>query len=113
MKLPVQLTGSSKTFVRLALTCLLLLLGARVGHAQPQYVSIGISSPPPVNAAAGYVTVPVLLCTNTTQTITVQYHTQDGDAIAPDDYTTTSGTLVFAPGQTQANIVVPIVNHTD
>ena len=40
--------------------------------------------------------------------VTVQFHTEDGTATAPEDYTATSGTISFAPGQTTATIVVPI-----
>ena len=41
--------------------------------------------------------------------VTVDFTTVDGTATAPDDYETTSGTLTFAPGETQATIDVPIV----
>jgi Calx-beta domain len=40
--------------------------------------------------------------------VTVQFHTEDGTARAPEDYTATSGTISFAPGQATATIVVPI-----
>jgi hypothetical protein len=40
--------------------------------------------------------------------ITVQFHTEDGTATAPEDYTATSGTIGFVPGQTTATIVVPV-----
>jgi len=42
------------------------------------------------------------------QTITVNYTTQDDSAAAPDDYTTTSGSLTFTPGQTNKQITVPV-----
>jgi chitinase len=41
-------------------------------------------------------------------TVTVNYATSNGTAVAPADYTATSGTLTFAPGQTQRFIDVPV-----
>ena len=43
-------------------------------------------------------------------TVTVDYETEDVTAVAPDDYTATSGTLTFAPGDTQMTVSVPIVD---
>ena len=43
------------------------------------------------------------------QPVTVEYATADGTAVAPDDYTASSGTLPFAPGETEKTISVPIV----
>ncbi|MCR4405880.1 MAG: hypothetical protein NUW24_03010, partial [Anaerolineae bacterium] len=42
----------------------------------------------------------VTLSTVTTQTVSVNYATADGSAVAPGDYSSTSGTLTFTPGQT-------------
>ena len=47
-----------------------------------------------------------------TQTSTVNFATADGPASAPDDYTSTSGTLSFAPGVTSQTISVPIIGDT-
>ena len=41
-------------------------------------------------------------------TVTVDYATSDGTATAGEDYTATSGTLTFWPGQTTKTISVPI-----
>ena len=41
--------------------------------------------------------------------IEVDYATADGTAIAGQDYTTTSGTLTFAPGQTSLSVAIPIL----
>jgi hypothetical protein len=43
------------------------------------------------------------------KTITVNYSTADGAATAGSDYTSTSGTLTFAPGQTTATFSVPVI----
>lgn len=43
------------------------------------------------------------------QTVTVNYATQDGEATAAEnDYTPTSGTLTFAPGETQKTVSVAV-----
>jgi len=51
----------------------------------------------------------VSLSQASTQTITVQYATIAGTATASSDYTPTSGTLTFAPGETSKIISVPIL----
>ena len=43
--------------------------------------------------------------------VSVDYTTRDGTAEAGEDYTTTSGTLTFAPGETVQMVEVPV--HTD
>jgi putative cell wall-binding protein len=69
-----------------------------------------------VDEKAGSVSIPVLLGgpigQATASTVTVNYATSDAGAIAGTDYTATSGTLTFAPGQTVKNVVVPILAHT-
>jgi Calx-beta domain/RTX calcium-binding nonapeptide repeat (4 copies) len=44
--------------------------------------------------------------------VSVGYATADGTATAGSDYTATSGTLVFAPGETSKTIGVPIIADT-
>ena len=43
-------------------------------------------------------------------TVTVDYATTDATAVAPADFTATSGTLTFAPGQTRKTVWVPITD---
>ena len=45
-------------------------------------------------------------------TVTVDYATHDGTARAGSDYTDTSGTLTFAPGDTEKTVSVPVVDDT-
>ena len=52
--------------------------------------------------------VAVTLSNATSQSITVRYQTVDGTAKAKDDYSATSGTLTFQPGQTSRTISVSI-----
>jgi hypothetical protein len=43
--------------------------------------------------------------------ITVNFTTTDGTATAPADYTATSGTLTFSPGQTRKTVTVDVVGE--
>ena len=52
---------------------------------------------------------PVTLTRASSLTVTVNYATASGTAGAPDDYTTRTGTVTFAPGETTQNVLVPIV----
>ncbi len=45
------------------------------------------------------------------QTVSVNYATANGTATQPADYTTTSGTLTFTPGQTSRTITVPVIGE--
>src|SRR5882672_5518596 len=47
-----------------------------------------------------------------TETVTVDYATADSTATAGSDYIATSGTLVFAPGETTKTIVVKVLGDT-
>jgi hypothetical protein len=58
----------------------------------------------------GTATVDVLRTGDINTTVTVQYATSNGTATAPTDYAVTSGTLTFAPGQTDLAIQVPLAN---
>lgn len=42
------------------------------------------------------------------QTVTVDYATQDGSAVAGQDYVATNGTVTFAPGETSRTITVAV-----
>ena len=42
-------------------------------------------------------------------TVSVDYATGDGTASAGSDYTATSGTLIFAPGETAKTVAVPVI----
>ncbi|MXW34870.1 MAG: hypothetical protein F4Z60_04590, partial [Chloroflexi bacterium] len=42
-------------------------------------------------------------------TVTVDYETSDDTAVAPGDYTATSGTLTFAAGEVEKTVSVPVI----
>jgi aryl-phospho-beta-D-glucosidase BglC (GH1 family) len=57
-------------------------------------------------------TFTVTLAAPSTQTVTVQYATANGTAVAGSDYSAASGTLTFAPGETQKTITVVVKGDT-
>jgi VCBS repeat-containing protein len=67
-----------------------------------------------VNESAGTATFTVTLSAASGQTVTVNYATADGTAQAGVglDYTNSTGTVTFTPGQTTRTITVPINNDT-
>ncbi len=58
------------------------------------------------NSGTANAVVAVSLSAASGQSVTVNYATADGTATAPSDYTATSGTLTFTPGQTSRTITV-------
>jgi uncharacterized repeat protein (TIGR01451 family) len=58
----------------------------------------------------GAATITVQLSAASDQTVTVQYATSNGTAIAPNDYAATSDNLTFSPSQTSKTFNVPIVD---
>lgn len=61
-----------------------------------------------VNEGAGSATISVVRVGTPSGAVSVNYATSDGSAMAPFDYTSTSGTLSFADGVTAQSITVPI-----
>ncbi len=60
------------------------------------------------NAGTTSATFSVSLSAPSAQPVTVSYSTADGSAVAPGDYSPTSGQLSFAPNETLQTIVVPV-----
>jgi uncharacterized repeat protein (TIGR01451 family) len=63
-----------------------------------------------VNESAGSATITVNRTGGSDCSVTVNYATADGIALAGSDYTTTSGTLTFAPGVLSQSFTVPILD---
>jgi uncharacterized repeat protein (TIGR01451 family) len=62
------------------------------------------------NEGAGLATITAALNTASSLTVTVDYATSDGTAIAGNDYTAASGTLTFPPGITTQTFPVTIAS---
>lgn len=84
-------------------------LSAPVAIAFPGSIAFQ-SATQPAGEAAGTVTITVTRGGGSDGTVTVDYATSDGTAVAPGDYTAASGTLTFADGVTSQTIVVPVVD---
>ena len=65
-----------------------------------------------VAEAAGNAQFTVTLSPTSAKTVTVNYATADGTAVAGTEYTSASNTLTFTPGITTQNISVTIANDT-
>ena len=62
---------------------------------------------------AGTMTFTVSLSSVSGQAVSVGFTTTDGTAVAPDDYTTTSGTLTIAAGSVTGPIAVTIIDDAE
>ncbi len=54
----------------------------------------------------------VTLFPSSTGTVRVRYKTVEGTATAGEDYTFTSGLLIFAPGETEKTVSVPVIDDS-
>ena len=54
----------------------------------------------------------VSLSTTTTETVSIAYATVDGTALAGTDYTATSGTVQFAPGEVRKFVTIAVLNNS-
>ncbi|MBD2144597.1 S8 family serine peptidase [Sphaerospermopsis sp. FACHB-1194] len=120
----VNLNVTDDTLVEGAETAILTVTsgtGYTVGTSASATVNIADNDLPSINLSANQtvvegntspqnVTYTVTLSSASTETVTVQYATVGNTAIAGSDYTTTSGTLTFAPGVTSQVINIPILN---
>ena len=75
-------------------------------------LSIAGTSVPEGNSGSSPAAFSVTLTGSTAQAVTIQYATANGSASAGSDFTTTSGTLTFNPGETTRTISVPILGDT-
>ena len=64
------------------------------------------------NAGGISLNFPVTLSFASDETVTAAYATSNGTATAGKDYSATTGTLTFAPGETSKTISVPILGDT-
>jgi hypothetical protein len=76
-------------------------------ETEPPVVSVSDAEPV---TEGGYAVYTVTLSVPSTLTITVDYSTADGTTTAGVDYTYTSATLTFAPGETTKTISIPTID---
>lgn len=85
-----------------------LLNGAPLGTILPSLSVTGACTVAP-QSGSSLLSFPVSLSSPSSMPVSVHYATVDGSAIAGSDYSATSGTLTFAPGETASSISVPIL----
>jgi hypothetical protein len=96
----------------LALGVVLLagLLPAAGAQAAKPKLSVGNQS---VDESDGHVEFIVVLSKRAKRTVSVDYETTDGSAIAPDDYTETDGTAKIKRKKRKATLAVPVTEDAD
>jgi chitinase len=81
--------------------------------APPPTLSVSDATGAEGNSGTTPFSFTVTLSTAAESTVTVNYATADGTAMAGSDYTSASGTLTFDPGQTSKAIVVSVLGDTN
>ena len=74
--------------------------------------SLSIANVTTANENAANLVATVTLSGVSSQTVTVNFATANGTATATEDYTSTTGTLTFAPNATTQTISIPILADT-
>ena len=95
--------------------------GAVIGDAEGYEAELGFSVAPELSVADAEgtegtdaaIAFTVTLAPAAATEVTVHYATADGSATAPADYTDTSSTLTFEPGQTSKTVEVPIADDDE
>lgn len=103
------LEGNETFLVRL-LSPAGVVLGKDLGQATIQELSLRINDVPVVEGQNGKTnaTFTVALSYPTTTTVTVDYTTANGTAMAPSDYTARSGSLTLSPGVTSQTVTISV-----
>jgi Calx-beta domain/FG-GAP-like repeat len=88
--------------------------GTILNDDAPPFITIDTSRvfAPEGNSGTTDFPVSVQLSGASYQTITVNYSTVDGSAVAGSDYVAASGSLTFAPGERSKSFSVPIIGDT-
>ncbi len=109
---PAPPAGTTGRYVRLTGTARTTINGAQYGYSIYEFQVIGHFTQEAVTTSADSaslqqgtsIDLPVNLNMAATSSVTVDYATADGSAVAGTDYTAAAGTLTFAPGQTTQTI---------
>ena len=88
------------------------VLNTRIGCPASVSLSVAGGSVAEGNAGSSSLSFGVTLSTPVSWPVTVQYATADGAAVAGSDYEAASGTLTFAPGETQKTVAVTVFGDT-
>ena len=75
-------------------------------------LAVGDASVTEGNSGTTTATFPVTLSSPSGKTVSVDWHTADGTAQAPSDYSSTGGTLTFDPGVTTKQVSVSVNGDT-
>ena len=122
--LPSNLTGEYRFVVTTDIYNQVVELNNENNNSRIDDIPIDISGNPgvisfntsqvTVNEETGQVQLTVTRTGGSFGSVTVDYATNDGDAIAPEDYTNTSNTITFANGDSTAKtITIPIVDDSN
>src|SRR5512133_995874 len=102
--------------LRLTLVALLIALAtplaaAKAGPGAPQSATLAINDVTVTEGDSGSMdaTFTVTLSEVSTDTVTVDYATADGSAVAPGDSAAASGTVTFLPGETTQTVTVVVI----
>jgi hypothetical protein len=83
-------------------------VGTIINDDLPPSVSVNDVSVPEGNSGTVGAVFTVHLSAPSGKVVAVDFATADGTALAPGDYQSVSGSLVFAPGETDQTITVPV-----
>ena len=72
--------------------------------------NLSINTPGALKENTGPVTLIVTMKGRSASDVTVEYTTVDGTAVAGEDYTTNTGTLTFAPEETEKRVSIEIID---
>ena len=83
-----------------------------LSNTAPPVINVGNASLTEGDSGTANLTFNVTLTSPSASTVTVNYSTANGTAIAGTDYTAVSGVVTFTPGVTSQPINVPILGNT-
>jgi autotransporter-associated beta strand protein len=86
----------------------LLISGQQLIMRVERAVSVGDVTVAEPSSGISYATFRVTLSDASAQTVTVNFATADGAAVAPGDYAPLSGTVTFSPGETSKTLAVAV-----
>lgn len=80
---------------------------------QPSEFSVSVDNATPIDKTSTSITFTISRSSNVTTPATINYSTANGSAVAGQDFSGTSGTLTFAPGETSKSVTVTILANSN